>query len=127
MRWIGLKVKDSTKIWTEINERLTGNLFIEINSKTSVWGLNCWNNDDDWYLLYGGPLLMEFDYMKLKEHRHREKLTQRQVAESIGAAERTYQKWESGDTTPDCIYLLRLINLLDIRDVYELTKMNIQC
>lgn len=125
MRWIGLEIKNPTKIWSEINERSEGNLYIEINSKTAIWGLNCWNDDDDWYLLYGGPLLMEFDYEKLKEHRRREKLTQKQVAEAIGAAERTYQKWESGDTSPDCIYLLRLINVLDIKDVYELTKINI--
>jgi transcriptional regulator with XRE-family HTH domain len=65
---------------------------------------------------------MEFDYEALKSIRKRGKLTQQQVADSIGASVRIYQKWESGDTTPDCHYLLRLTNVLDIREPREIKK-----
>lgn len=129
MKWIGLDVENPTKIWAETDDRLKGYLYIEINPKTAIWGLNCWGTNEDgtdcWYQLYVGPLLMEFDYERLKQIRQREKLTQKQVAVAIGAAERTYQKWEAGTTTPDCIYLLRLMNILNIKEVDELTKVNI--
>ena len=125
MRWIGIDVIDSTRIWAEVNEKSEGYIYIEVNPKTAIWGLNCWGTNEDgtdcWYRLYVGPLLMEFDYKRLKQYRQREKLTQKQVAEAIGSAERTYQKWESGTTTPDCIYLLRLMNILNIKEVDELT------
>ena len=38
------------------------------------------------------------------------------MADAIGASVRTYQKWESGVTTPDSRYMLRLLNWLDISD-----------
>lgn len=130
MRWIGLDVIEPTRIWGKVNERSKGYICIEVNSKTAIYGLNCWglndNGEDCWYRLYVGPLLIEFDYKKLKECRNRESLTQRQVAAAIGSAERTYQKWESGETTPDCIYLLRLMNVLNIKEVDELTSVSIE-
>jgi transcriptional regulator with XRE-family HTH domain len=45
---------------------------------------------------------MEFDYEALENIIKRGHLTQQQVADAIGAALRTYQKWESGTTTPYC-------------------------
>jgi transcriptional regulator with XRE-family HTH domain len=88
--------------------------------------MNCWGENHDgsdvWYALYMGPQLMQFDSEALKDIRNREKLTQQQVADAIGASVRTYQKWERGDTTPDSHHLLRLMNVLDIRDTKELTK-----
>lgn len=62
---------------------------------------------------------MEFDYEVLKHNRIRLKYTQQEVADAVGASVRTYQKWESGDTTPDGHYLLRLLNWLDIRDIQD--------
>ena len=129
LRWIGVKVINPTKIWATTKKESKGYLYIEANPKTVIYGLNCWGPCDDgsdcWYPLYTGPLLMEFDYEMLKMLRQQAKLTQKQVAEAIGTAERTYQKWESGTTTPDCHYLLRLMNILDIRSVNELTKINL--
>ena len=126
LRWIGINVVNPAKIWAKVKKESKGYLYIEANPKTEIWGLNCWGTNDDgsdcWYRLYAGPLLMEFDYEKLKPLRLRAKLTQKQVAEAIGSVERTYQKWESGTTTPDCNYLLRLMNVLDIKTVDELIK-----
>ena len=125
LRWLGLEIEDAKKIWTEVNEELRGTLYIETTPFTSVWGLNCWGCEDDgsdaWYRLYIGPQLMEFDYKKLKSLRQDKKLTQQQVSDAIGATIRTYQKWESGTTCPDCRYLLRLMNVLDIETVQDLT------
>lgn len=126
LRWIGVKIKNAAKVWATVDRKLKGTLYVEAKADTAIWGLNCWGRDDDggdaWYELYIAPMLMHFDYEALKAIRKREKLTQQQVADSIGAAVRTYQKWESGDTTPDCHYLLRLMNVLDIREPKEITK-----
>lgn len=65
---------------------------------------------------------MEFDFTVLKNRRQRLKMTQKEVAEAVGATLRTYQKWENGETTPDSKFLLRLLNWLDIRDVVDATK-----
>ena len=58
----------------------------------------------------------------LKINRKRLKYTQQEVADAVGATTRTYQKWESGETTPDGYYLLRLMNWLDIRDVQDVVQ-----
>ena len=56
----------------------------------------------------------EFDYEALQNYRNVLGLKQQEVADAIGANVRTYQKWESGDTTPDGTNLLRLMNWLNI-------------
>lgn len=124
LRWIGVKIKNASKIWADVNHRMKGRLFVEATPKTMIWGLNCWGTNDDgsdeWYELYMAPLLMEFDYTALKRKRNSENLTQQQIADTIGASVRTYQKWESGVTMPDCHYLLRLMNVLNITETKEL-------
>ena len=50
------------------------------------------------------------------------KYTQKQVADAVGTSVRTYQKWESGETTPDGHFLIRLINWLDILNIQETIK-----
>ncbi|CAG7651397.1 helix-turn-helix domain-containing protein [Paenibacillus allorhizosphaerae] len=126
LRWIGVKIKNPNKVWAKVDKRLKGSLYVEANPTTAIWGLNCWGKHDDgsdaWYPLYVGPQLMEFDPEALRDIRNREKLSQKQVADAIGASVRTYQKWESGHTTPDSHHLLRLMNVLDIRDTKELTR-----
>ena len=47
-------------------------------------------------------------------------MTQKEVADAIGANVRTYQKWESGESVPDGHFLLRLMNWLQIDNVQEL-------
>ncbi|MEN1990513.1 helix-turn-helix domain-containing protein [Paenibacillus hubeiensis] len=80
------------------------------------------DGSDIWYDLYTGPLLMEFDYKVIKDRRVAVGMTQKQLAEAIGASDRTLQKWERGETTPDGHYLLRLMNALDIKELSEITK-----
>lgn len=98
---------------------------MEITPTTKVWGLNVYGEEDGsdiWYDLYTGPLLMEFDYAVIRNKRAENGMTQKQVAEAIGASSRTYQKWERGETTPDGHFLLRLMNILDIKELSEVTK-----
>ena len=90
--------------------------------------MNFYNYSDDtedyWYQVYAGPLTMEFDYKILKEQRKQFGFTQKQVAEAVGTTVRTYQKWESGETTPDGHFLLRLLNWLDISDIQNAIEYN---
>lgn len=60
---------------------------------------------------------MYFDFQAIRSAREHLKYTQKQVAEAVGAPVRTYQKWETGETTPDGHYLLRILNWLDLPDV----------
>ncbi|WDQ34975.1 helix-turn-helix transcriptional regulator [Paenibacillus marchantiae] len=126
LKWIGLRIKNAKRIWVDVNDRLKGFLYVEITPKTKVWGLNAYGEAEDgsdvWYDLYTGPLLMEFDYTVIKDKRVAIKMTQKQLAEAIGASDRTLQKWERGETTPDGHFLLRLMNVLDIKELSEITK-----
>ncbi|WP_196600999.1 helix-turn-helix domain-containing protein [Pectinatus frisingensis] len=125
MKWIGLRVKNAKNITCSQDKSSRGRLFVKITPNTIIHALNCYNNegdDDCWYQIYAGPQTMEFDYEVLKFNRNRLKYTQQEVADAIGATVRTYQKWESGETTPDGHYLLRLLNWLDIRDVQEVVR-----
>jgi DNA-binding XRE family transcriptional regulator len=127
MRWIGLRVKNGGQIRCSQKKSQCGRgrLFIELRPNTTIHALNVYNDKDDndtWYQIYAGPQIMQFDYATLKDTRKRMKYTQRDVADAIGATIRTYQKWESGETTPDGHYLLRLMNWLDIRDVQDVVR-----
>ncbi len=100
-------------------------LFIDLKPNTVIHALNCYNDKSDedfWHQIYAGPQTMEFNREVLRLERKRLKYTQKDVANAIGASVRTYQKWESGETTPDGHYLLRLMNWLDIRDVQNVVK-----
>ena len=63
---------------------------------------------------------MVFNHEVLKEYRVYKKMTQKEVADAVGTSVRTYQKWENGETKPDCQFLLRLMNWLEIDDVQYL-------
>lgn len=123
MDWIASKKRKKYHCSQDKSSR--GRLFVELTPNTIIHALNCYNNeeeDDSGIKIYAGPQTMEFDYEVLKFNRNRLKYTQQEVADAIGATVRTYQKWESGETTPDGHYLLRFLNWLDIRDVQEVVR-----
>ena len=129
LRWIGIILKNPGEISCDLNDDKATAWRITINlmPRTEVYARNIYNDSEEgekWYRLYAGPLMMEFDYTVLKSRRQWLGMTQKEVAEAIGATLRTYQKWEIGETTPDSKYLLRLLNWLDIDDVIQATKWN---
>ena len=128
MKWIGIKATNIKGILCNCEKSKRGDLIIEIMPSTKIHVLNFYNYSDDtedyWYQVYAGPLTMEFDYKILKEQRKQFGFTQKQVAEAVGTTVRTYQKWESGETTPDGHFLLRLLNWLDISDIQNTIEYN---
>lgn len=128
LRWIGIILKNPGEITCSLddNGHTAWKIVIKLTPRTELYALNIYNveDDDKWYRLYAGPLTMEFDYTELKKQRLWIGMTQKEVAEAVGATLRTYQKWEIGETTPDSKFLLRLLNWLDIRDVVNATKWN---
>ena len=128
MKWIGIKATDIKSVCCNCEKSKRGNLIIEITPSTIIHVLNFYNYSDDakdyWYQVYAGPLTMELDYKILREQRKRFGFTQQHVADAVGTTVRTYQKWESGETTPDGHFLLRLLNWLDIPDIQDATKYN---
>ena len=73
-----------------------------------------------WRQIYAGPQTMFFNHEALRNFRTEQKMTQAEVAAAIDTSVRTYQKWESGVTTPDGHNLLRLMCWLNITDVQDL-------
>ena len=126
MKWIGVKASNIKSIQCKIKKSRSGTLTLEISPDTVVHVLNYYNESTDhrneWYLVYAGPLAMQFDYSMLKYFRNQQGYSQQEIANAIGTSVRTYQKWESGETTPNGHFLLRLINWLDISDVQDLVE-----
>lgn len=123
MKWIGLKIDGNYTIQScSCEKSKSGNLLIEVTPSTVIYMKIRTENDELWYLIYAGPLTMEFDNSTLKLYRNKLGYTQQEVADAIGANLRTYQKWEYGNTQPDGVYLVRLMNWLDIPDVHEVIK-----
>lgn len=121
MKWIGVKATNVEKLSCSCEKSKRGYLSLEITPKTVIHALNYYNSDEDdedvWYQVYAGPMTMRFDHTILRERRKKLGFSQEDVALAIDTTVRTYQKWESGETTPNGHYLIRLINWLDIIDV----------
>ena len=132
MKWIGIRNEKVEGVsCTCVNSRY-GELIIQINPESMIYVLNYVDGNGElaepgeagtvisWEQQYAGPLNMVFDNEALKEARKAFKMTQKELADAIGTSVRTYQKWENGDTKPDCQSLLRLMNWLEIEDVQYL-------
>lgn len=132
MKWIGIRVSDAKNIECSCNKSRFGTLKIKICPDTMISVLTYENKngeivhkeDDDaepvWEEVYAGPRKMVFNSEALKAIRMERKMTQKELADAIGASVRTYQKWENGDTKPDCQNLLRIMNWLEIDNVQYL-------
>lgn len=120
MRWIGLKVINAGKITGGSVKAQNGYLKIEIKPDTVVYYKDVFSNGEEfWNQVYAGPLIMNFDYKVLKTRREAMGYSQMTVAKAVDTNLRTYQKWEYGETQPNCYYLLRLMNWLDISDIQD--------
>lgn len=130
MRWTNIQVKDAQAITFNHEKSRYGTLTIHLSPSTTIHLVHNMPNsylmypDEEPYIeqIYAGPTKMDFDHEKLKARRIERNLTQLELAEAIGASVRTYQKWESGQTTPDGTNLIRLMNWLEIYDVQELIR-----
>lgn len=126
MKWIGIKATNIKSVTCSSQKSKRGYLKISITPNTIIQVLNFYNTQEDdedyWYQVYAGPKTMQFDYTVLKDRRKALGFTQQQVADAVETTVRTYQKWESGDTTPDGHFLIRLLNWLDIPDIQNVIK-----
>ena len=123
MKYINLDVRNASKIWCEMEKSREGKLHVLISPTTTIDLLYYDSIADEMRKvkrIYTGPQKMKFNKDALKRARKQSGLTQKEVAEAIAANERTYQKWEGGETTPDGYYLLKLINWLNISDPLSL-------
>ena len=116
IRWTNLHIENAADISCNTENSRSGSLFVKISPDTKIFVSGLFSDDDDEYIVYLGPKHISFDGSALKRMRKAAGFTQQEVADAIGASVRTYQKWESGCTTPDSRYMLRLLNWLDISD-----------
>lgn len=125
LEWTAVKVKNPLSLTFKSEKSQCGELRIELGPRTIVYILEDEpeeGTEPDWEQIYAGPQTMEFDHEALRQARKDCNMTQAEVAEAIGTSVRTYQKWESGDTTPDGHYLIRLMNWLEIDNVQYLVR-----
>ena len=132
MKWIGIKAENIKSVTCNCIKSRRGELRIEILPDSTIYLLTYLDEEGDytsvnnqnailsWEQEYAGPLNMVFNHEVLKEYRVYKKMTQKQDADALGTSVRTYQKWENGETKPDCQFLLRLMNWLEIDDVQYL-------
>jgi transcriptional regulator with XRE-family HTH domain len=52
--------------------------------------------------------------LKIKELREEQQLTQRELAEKLGSAQRNISNWENGISEPDCDTIMKLSELFDV-------------
>ena len=128
LRWTAIRVRNASSIRYSGVKSQAGTLEIEIRPDTTIYLLGSDNyedpedawRDDEWHQIYAGPLNMQFNYKALKAIRTERGMTQKEVAEAVGSNVRTYQKWESGTSTPDGDFILRIMNWLQIENVQDL-------
>lgn len=128
MKWIGIRAENVERATCTCQKSRFGELRIQIKPNSMIYVLEYSNADGSladpgdkgaicaWEQEYAGPLNMVFNNEALKQARTHAGMTQKEVADAIGASTRTYQKWENGETKPDCQYLLRIMNWLEIGD-----------
>ncbi|MCL2412292.1 MAG: helix-turn-helix domain-containing protein [Treponema sp.] len=69
----------------------------------------------------GGYLMLSFS-VKLKELRKLNCATQKQIADSLGVREQTYQKYEYGQNEPNMETLVKLADYFDVSADYLLGR-----
>ena len=127
LRWTNIRVENAKDIrFTGVLSQ-AGAIIIDLQPNTTIHLLGMdnfadedWEPDNEWHQIYAGPMNMELDHEALKFYRQQLGMTQKEVADAIGANVRTLQKWESGTSEPDGHFLLRLMNWLQIEDVQDL-------
>lgn len=137
MRWTTIRVQNATFIEFSGEKSRCGELRIVLGPKTKLHVRESYEEENHnvkvtetldesvekppmWRQIYAGPQTMSFNHIALKRAKIEHKLKQSDVALAIGTSVRTYQKWESGETTPDGHNLLRLMNWLNISDPQDL-------
>lgn len=138
MEWTTIRVTHPASIEFSGECSSDGELRINLTPKTTIHVRDFYEESEDedledegivddsddeplmWRQIYAGPQTMFFNHEALKNFRTEQKMTQAEVAAAIDTSVRTYQKWESGATTPDGHNLLRLMCWLNITDVQDL-------
>ena len=126
LRWTSLKIAKPAALSFSAQKSCAGELRIQLGPLTTIHSMEPSGPEEniswEWVQIYAGPQTMLFDHEALKQFRLTSGMTQKAVADAIGASVRTYQKWENGETTPDGHYLLRIMNWLNIDSVQHLTR-----
>ena len=130
LKWIAIRATHVEPVRSDSRSKRKsdyGSLTLKITPKSLVHVAHTSTDRNDntitrWYQVYAGAQTMKFDHTVIKEKRKRLGYSQEFVAEAIETSVRTYQKWESGETTPNGHFLLRLLNILDIESVQDITE-----
>ncbi len=132
LRWTCIKAVNPGSVSFSGEKSGCGELVINASPETVIYTRGLPSSNDfspsavipsescEWEQLYAGPLHMTLNHLALKQFRLSKGMTQQDVALAIGASVRTYQKWEAGETIPDCQNLIRIMNWLDISYVQQL-------
>lgn len=147
-KWIGIKVlngealTESEKQKAAENKlllRLIGNkkalqcvVRIKINAETKIYvAKEEWVQSDDnpqrqyWECIYAAPKVMKLDCSVFRKLREAAGINPKTVSSETGMNLRTYQRIEAGETTPDGLNLLKLMEYFNIVSYDELIHKDI--
>ena len=98
--------------------------YIELNSDSRVFFLSEKSSESEvkWKEVYSGPKVKKFCSKELVKARESLHLSQKEVAENCNINLRSYQRIESGESIPDALNLLKLIDVLDIDSIKKFVK-----
>lgn len=137
LQWIGLwcenvgEIKIKTRnvdssmpdfIAARFKASLSADISIELKSDSLVL-ISKETKDEDgtyitWKQRYCGPKLMKFDYSVISKKREKINLSQKEASEMMDINLRTYQRIETGESTPDGLNLIKIMNFYGL-DTYE--------
>ena len=109
-------------------------LLLKVRSDTIVFTLKKVKRDYDafgkfsydniWEQVYIGPRLVEFDNKAIERIRNDKNIQLKDLAEGTGVNIRTLQRIESGESSPEGLNLIKIMQYLGISSYMELIKKN---
>lgn len=122
LKWIGIKIFDLLESNARLDSRQYGTLTLILGYKgivkyfiNTINGLSC-------RLAYSSPWHIDFDYDYLLKKRVNLCYSRNDVTERTGIPQKTLEKWEKGERTPNGLDLIKLMSLYSIYNISELVK-----
>ena len=75
-----------------------------------------------WYSIYTGLNKLEFDYTLISYYREQQRINQKVMCYDLNISLRTFQRFEAGETRPDALDFIKIMEYLNIRDYKKFIK-----
>jgi|BioPla2DNA2_1021312.scaffolds.fasta_scaffold03707_9 DNA-binding XRE family transcriptional regulator len=100
--FIGIDIENEEQIIAHVDKGMVGRLQIIVNNKTIIKVLEE-RSCNNWKTVFVGEDLIEWNGERLYKLRQKLKMTQEQLADSVGVTVATIYNWERGRSVPDAV------------------------